>query len=62
LAEAQAGTDSVNLQYDVENPTVDTVAIFYYSDSSVRKHGLLMPVYAFMSKNCCIYVPAVNPK
>jgi hypothetical protein len=62
LAEAQAGKDTVNLQANVENPTVNAVDIFYYCDTSDRTHGLLMPVYAFMSDNCCIYVPAVNEK
>jgi hypothetical protein len=62
LAEAQAGKDTVNLQANIENPTVNAVDIFYYCDTSDRTHGLLMPVYAFMSDNCCIYVPAVNEK
>lgn len=62
LSEAQAGKDTLNLESAVENPTVSDVAIFYYADASDREHGLLLPVYAFMSGNCCIYVPAVIPK
>jgi hypothetical protein len=37
LAEAQAGNDSLNLQYDTENPTVSALDIFYYSHDSDRK-------------------------
>jgi hypothetical protein len=61
LAEAQAGTDTVNLEPDSVDPTVSSLDIFYYCDTSERSHGLLMPVYAFMSGDCCIYVPAVIP-
>lgn len=60
LEEARTGKDTVNLEVDLENQTVTAFDFFYFSDNSYRKNGLLMPVYAFMGSDCCIYVPAVN--
>lgn len=60
LQEARMGKDTLNLEPDRENPTVTDFDIHYYSDNSYRKNSLLLPVYAFMGSDCCIYVPAVN--
>lgn len=55
LKEAQIGQNTMNLQPEIESPKVTNVSIFYYAqyDSCT-----LIPVYAFMSGECCIYVPA----
>jgi hypothetical protein len=60
LAEGQAGSDTLNLEPEVVNPTVTSMKILYNSHSSERSNELLLPVYAFMGPDCMIYVPAVN--
>lgn len=60
LAEAQSGKGVISLENEIENPSVTDLDILYYCDDSNRKASLLMPVYAFIGPDCCIYVPAVN--
>lgn len=52
------GAETMNLDPDRENPTVKNVSIFYYAEPSNRENRILLPVYAFMSGDCCIYAPA----
>lgn len=67
LEEATKGQGTVNLQPDTLNPTVANLGIFYYAETSSRtresdqpsqQNRALLPVYAFKSDDCCIYVPA----
>lgn len=58
LDEARQGTGTMNLDPDRETPTVKNVSIFYYAEPSNRENRALLPVYAFMGGDCCIYVPA----
>lgn len=62
LREAQVGTGSMNLQIDAHNPTVKNLDIFYYAQGPLREARALLPVYAFMGHDCCIYVPAFGER
>jgi hypothetical protein len=58
LDEAAKGQGTMNLQPETVNPTIKNVSIFYYAQPPSLENRVLLPVYAFMSNDCCIYVPA----
>lgn len=66
LREAQSGIGCMSLEPDSTDPVVESVSMFYYAEESTMDEGdpqseqnrAVLPVYALMGGNCCIYVPA----
>jgi hypothetical protein len=59
IQDAQQGINTINLEYEVENPRVNCASILYYADISCPENRLLFPVYSLVG-DTCIYVPAIK--